>query len=358
MAGFHSTLIPSVTGGCHASNLLRLPDGEILCAWFGKVEGDSGNIGIWLSRLQPGSSWTQPKQIAFVQGQNCQNPVLFTAPQTGTLWLFHTAQEVGKQEEAVLLARTSDDKGATWSESSYPFGDRRGSLSRQPVRVLDDGTWLLPVFNCSAAEGQGWKGNNDSSSVLYTRDGGKTWAASDVPDGTGAVHMNIVPRQDASSDWVAFFRSRWADNVYRATSKDGISWSKPQSTSLPNPNCGIAASRLPNGKPVIVFNLARAERASSVSEGDKREAVWGLPRKTLTVGVSDDDGFTWRHRLLEDFDDEALQADTLTKGVTGELSYPSITVDDDGVTHIAHTFHRRNIKYVRIEDIESWISAN
>lgn len=344
MTNFQRTLIPAVTGGCHASNLLQLPKGDLLCAWFGKAEDNSGNISIWLSRLDPGSSeWSQPSQVAYAKGQNCQNPVLFVAPDTGKLWLFHTEQEVGKQEGAVLAARTSDDDGITWSGASYPFGDRRGSLSRQPVRVLDDGTWLLPVFNCIAIEGEAWKGNHDSSSVLYTRDGGKTWHASDVPDGTGLVHMNIVPRR-SSEDWVAFFRSRWADNIYRGTSKDGITWSKPESTSLPNPNCGIAASRLPNGKPVLVFNLARADNPTGI------EAIWGLPRKMLTVGVSDDDGLTWRHRLLEDFDEDDKEV------VAGELSYPSIIVDEGGVMHIAHTLHRKNIKYVRIEDVEGWIA--
>lgn len=354
-SSFRSTLIPSINGGCHASNLLQLPNGEILCAWFGKAEGGLENIGIWLSRLRHGSSWTHPRQIALFEGQNCQNPVLFTAPETGKLWLFHTTQVVGKQEEAVIIARISDDSGHSWSEPYYPFGDRRGSLTRQPACVLGDGGWALPVFNCRA-EGEGWKGNNDSSSILHTCDGGKTWAAKDIPDGVGAVHMNIVPRSDTSSHWVAFFRSRWADNIYRATSIDGLDWSKPQPPSLPNPNCGIAASRLPNGKLITVFNLARSNSALASADTPK-EAIWGLPRKALTVALSDDDGFTWRHRLLEDFEAETLASDPLMKGVAGELSYPSVIVDQGRVTHIAYTFHRKNIKHVEIKDIERWIEV-
>lgn len=344
----HSAAILSKTGGCHASNLLQLPEGAILCAWFGKTQGGSSSISIWLSRLEPGSSWTEPKQIASVNDRNCQNPVLFKAPRSGQLWLFHTSQEVGNQEGAELVARTSDDNGDNWSEPRSLLDDRRGSLSRQPVQVLDDGTWLLPVFNCKATEGLGWKGNEDSSSVLYTRDGGKRWAARDVPNSTGAVHMNIIPRQNQTSDWVALFRSRFADNVHRSTSNDGLDWSTPEAVALPNPNCGIAASRLPNGKSIIIFNRSRAESAAGPNKENK-EAIWGLPRKTLTVGISDDNGATWKHRLLEDFDEK--------EGASQELSYPSILVDQRGTTHIAYTFHRQHIKHVQVEDIEGWVDA-
>jgi predicted neuraminidase len=343
----HSAAIPSKTRGCHASNLLQLPQGILLCAWFGKDQGGTSNISIWLSRLEPGSSWTEPKQIASADNRNCQNPVLFKTPGSGQLWLFHTSQEVGNQEGAELLARTSDDDGGNWSEPRCLLVDGRGSLSRQPVQVLDDGTWTLPVFNCKATQGSGWTGNEDSS-VLYTRDGGDTWASMDVPNSTGAVHMNIIPRQSATADWVALFRSRFADHVFLSASKNGLEWSAPQATALPNPNCGIAASRLPNGKPIIVFNRSQADIAADASKG-RTKAIWGLPRKTLTVGISNDDGLTWKHRLLEDFDDK--------EGVSQELSYPSILVDPKGTTHIAYTFHRQHIKHVHSEDIEGWVDA-
>lgn len=328
----------------------------MLCSWFGKALSNSSNISIWLSRLEPGSSWTTPKEIVSVNNRNCQNPVLFKAPDTGLLWLFHTVQEVGYQDGAIIAARTSEDDGNTWSEPAFPFLERKGSLTRQPVQVLDDGTWALPVFNCNAVEGQEWKGNNDSSSVLYTRNGGKTWEASDIPSGTGAVHMSVLPHQTGASHWVALFRSRWADNIYRSTSKDGIDWAAPQHTALPNPNCGIAASRLPNGKPIIVFNRSQAT-SESRSQGQAREAIWGLPRKTLTVGISDDDGLSWKHRLIEDFEDQSQENGDGPK-VTLELSYPSIIVDGDGVTHVAFTYHRDHIQYARSDDIEGWVDVD
>lgn len=371
-----SAAIPSATAQCHASNLLQLPDGTLLCTWFGGSQEGLPDTSIWLSRLGPGqSSWTEPQKISAVEDRSCQNPVLFRAPKTGKLWLFHTAQDVGNQDGAVLMARTSDDDGKTWSEPRYPFGDRRGSMARQPVKVLEDGTWVLPVFNCRAPEGQRWIGNDDTSSVLYTRDDGETWAAKDVPEGIGAVHMNPVYPQGPSFDWIALFRSRWADNIYRSISRDGLTWCPPKPTTLPNPNSGICASRLPSGKLIIVFNCSRAEPWLQKREGlydditpesDKRpnqhavhgrEAIWGMPRKTLTVGISDDDGLTWRERVLEDGDGFCLTNDSMKK-TNRELSYPSILVEENGVTHIAFTFHRQHIKYVRIENVEEWVNTN
>ena len=368
--------IPSRTAQCHASNLLKLSDGTLLCAWFGGSQEGLPDIAIWLSRLAPGAtSWSEPQRISAVNDRSCQNPVLFKAPDTGKLWLFHTAQELGSQESAYLQAKTSDDGGKTWSEPTYPFGDRRGSLARQPVQVLKDGTWVLPVFNCRAPEGSRWIGNDDTSSLLYTKDGGKTWGVSDVPNGIGAVHMNPIRPRDSSSNWVALFRSRWADNIYRSTSKDGLNWESPKPTSLPNPNSGICGARLPNGKLVAVFNRSRAEAGLARRKGlydditpdsDKRpdqaashgkEAIWGMPRKTLTVGISDDEGLTWKERVLEEGDGFCMTNDSMKK-TNRELSYPSILVEEDGVTHIAFTFHRQYIKYVRVDDIEGWLDAD
>ena len=54
---------------------------------------------------------------------------------------------------------------------------------------------------------------------------------------------------------MSFFRDRRAQYIYRATSSDdGVTWSKPTKTKLPNNNSGIQATVLMSGHIAIVYN--------------------------------------------------------------------------------------------------------
>ncbi|KAH6880524.1 glycosyl hydrolase [Thelonectria olida] len=376
-SSLHSAALPAATIQSHASNLLLLPDGTLLCAWFGGSQEGLPDISIWLSRQETGSdSWSAPAKISSEANRSCQNPVLFRAPKTGHVWLFHTSQDAGNQDGAVVMARTSSDGGRTWSEPRYPLKGETGTFVRQPLIVLKDGSWVLPIFRCRSAPGQRWVGNDDISVVFVSQDDGETWTEKPVPESVGAVHMNIVSPKSEGKDYISFFRSRWADSVYRSTSSDGLNWTPPAPTTLPNPNSGICASRLPSGSLVIVFNRSAYESHLDKREGlydditpeddtrpnqesvNGRTAIWGTPRKALTVGISDDDGLTWKERLLEEGDGFCMTNNSMDK-TNRELSYPSVEVEERGseaITHIAFTFHRQHIKYVRIENIELWVA--
>ncbi|KAH7120522.1 glycosyl hydrolase [Dactylonectria macrodidyma] len=375
MSHLSSAALPSTTIQSHASNLLQLPDKTLLCAWFGGSQEGLPDISIWLSRQEAASNtWSAPQKISSDVNRSCQNPVLFRSPTTGLIWLFHTSQDAGNQDGAVIMARTSSDDGLTWSEPRYPLEGKTGVFVRQPLVVLPDDTWVLPVFYCRSEPGQRWIGNDDISGVFYSRDEGKTWVENIVPDSVGCVHMQIVPPVEGSSDYVAFFRSRWADNIYCSTSSDGLNWEPPKPTSLPNPNSGICAARLPSGKIVLVFNrsasspdLARRQGLYDdiTPEDDTRPnqasvngkvAIWGTPRKALTVGLSADNGMTWREKILEDGDGFCMTNNSKEK-TNRELSYPSILAEGATV-HVAFTFHRQHIKYVRIENVEEWVESS
>lgn len=387
--------IPAATVQCHASNLLELPDGTLLCVWFGGTQEGCSDISIYLSRLEPGasSSWTKPVRVSSDPDRSEQNPVLFRDPATGTIWLFHTAQPAGNQDEAAIMARKSEDQGRTWSDPFEPFPGRRGAFIRQPIVVIPDAngdparaTWVLPIFYCRAPPGFRWIGSDDVSAVRYTRDGGRTWDESEVPDSRGCVHMNVVALPPAPAaattgqddKYVSLFRSRWADHVYRATSKDGLTWSAPAPTALRNPNSGIGAAALPSAGPgglVLIFNdsaaaadMKRREglydditpaddtRANQpAAAGDGRTAIWGTPRSALSVGLSRDGGRTWKFRVLEDGDGFCMTNNSKER-TNRELSYPSVSVDGRGV-HVAYTYHRQHIRHVHIDDVEAFVNG-
>ncbi|KAH7062983.1 BNR repeat-like domain-containing protein [Paraphoma chrysanthemicola] len=363
---FASNYIPASTVQVHASNLLQLPSGDLMCAWFGGSQEGLSDICIHSSRLQRDSTaWSSPQKISDDPDRSEQNPVLFLNPDTKDLWVLYTAQPAGNQDKAIVRFRTSKDEGRTWNSPQNLFEDE-GLFIRQPITLLNDGTWVLPAWYCRTPPGFRWIGNDDISVIKYTKDNGRTWHEREVPNSTGAVHMNIKPLQDGS--YIAFFRSRWADNVYISTSSDAITWTEPLPTSLPNPNSGICFEVLSDGRIIIVYNDSAFEAGLAKREGlydditpeeDKRanqpsktkEAIWGVPRKTLTVGVSSDSGKTWKSKVLQEGDGFCMTNNSRTRE-NRELSYPSIWIERDGgkdVVDVAFTFWRQRVKFYRFD---------
>lgn len=152
--------IPTATIQCHASNLLELPDKTLLCVWFGGTQEGTDNISVYLSRLVPGSSWSTPERLSSDPSRSKQNPVQLGDPVTATIWLFHTAQPAGNQDQAVIIARTSPDQGHTWSEPFEPFPEKKGVFIRQPIVVLPDDTRVLPIWYCRVPPGFRWIGSD------------------------------------------------------------------------------------------------------------------------------------------------------------------------------------------------------
>jgi predicted neuraminidase len=167
--------------------------------------------------------------------------VLFVAPD-GVVWLFHTSQPGGRQDECEVFCRRSADGGRSFG-AAQRLGEFRGVFVRQPPQIGPAGEWLLPGFRCVTPPEGRWTGALDTAVVLVSRDHGASWQAVDVPDSLGAVHMNPLPPQGGVMP--AFYRDRFAQAVRRSLSGDGgLTWSPPQPTPLPNNNSSVQAVRL------------------------------------------------------------------------------------------------------------------
>lgn len=356
--------LPAATVQCHASNLLFLPNGDLLCAWFGGTMEGKPDISIYMSRLRAGTEeWAPADKMTHDNSRSEQNPLLFQAP-CGDVWLLYTSQHAGDQDSAIIKHRISKDGGKNWGPEEALFPDQ-GTFIRQPIRLLEDGTWVLPVFKCRVDPGQRWMGSDDISCIRFSKDQGQTWSEAEVPNSTGCVHMAIQRLKDGQ--YLALFRSRWADNVYLSRSRDGLTWSSPETTPLPNPNAGICFDVLPSGRVVLVYNHSSKDNATGRREGlyddigdagddrtnqttkSGKSAFWGAPRAPLCVAWSDDNGVTWERRVLEDGDGFCMTNNS-EKKLNRELSYPSMVVGKDGTLHIAFTFWRQRIKYVQLKD--------
>lgn len=365
--------IPSNCIQNHASNLLVLDNGDLLCTWFAGTQEGISDIHIYISRLKKGEKeWSEAVKVSDDPTRSEQNPILFNAPD-GKMWLLYTAQKSGNQDTAIVRYRISEDKGYSWGPIETLF-DTPGTFIRQPIVLLDNGDWLLPIFYCYTSSGQKWTGDKDISAVKISKDQGKTWEEYEVPNSLGCVHMNVEKLDDGTL--LALFRSRWADNIYSSYSIDnGRTWSDPTPTELPNNNSSIQFTKLDNGHLALVFNNMNAENCTerrtslydeiededeeendvvysnenNIDEGG-RSAFWGAPRAPMTVAISEDGGKTWPHlKDLEIGDGYAMSNNSKDK-LNREYSYPSIKQSPDGKIHIAFTYYRQAIKYVCISE--------
>lgn len=355
-------MLPSPCVQNHAANLCWLPDGTLACVWFGGTMEGMGDISVWLSRLAPGSDrWSQAERLSHRVDRSEQNPVLFVAPD-GEVWLFHTSQPGGRQDECEIHTRRSSDGGRTFGAPER-LGDFRGVFVRQPPRLGPQGEWLLPGFRCVTPPEGRWTGSLDTAVMLVSRDAGKSWSATEVPDSLGAVHMNPIAAEDGVMP--AFYRDRFANRVRRSLSRDGgLTWSKPTETDMPNNNSSVQAIRLSDLRVALVGNPVNAamsdqRRTSLYDEIDDADsaggetgatggAIWGVPRAPLVLALSRDNGATFPEmRSLEEGSGYCLTNNS-KDGLNKEYSYPSILAGPEGDLHIAYTYHRRAIKYVRL----------
>jgi predicted neuraminidase len=348
LPGAETAMIPTLYPSSHASNLLLLRNGDVMCFWFsGSAEGE-GDVGIVVSRLPKNSStWSPAQLIDRDPAKSYQNPVPFEAPD-GTVWLLHTQQTANKgQGDAQVLKVVSHTGGRTWGHPEVLF-DKQGSYDRQPIVIGDHGEWIVPMYYSTSA-GITKGAQTNYTVVEVSRDLGKTWQEVAVPESEGLVQMSIVKL--GAGKYVAFYRSRYADFIYRSTSADGAHWSKPVATVLPNNNASIQASALANGHSVMAFNNTQGAKPGRVPQTG--------PRVPLSLGLSEDGGVTWKY--VRDLEVPASQSGAgqqpgaavinLPRGQ--EYSYPSILQLPDGNILTTYTYRRQAIKAVRAS--EQWI---
>ncbi|WP_128255682.1 sialidase family protein [Falsirhodobacter deserti] len=349
--------LPSPMIQNHAAFLTFLPDGALLCAWFGGTLEGKSDISIHASVLPAGADqWGPVRKLSHDPDHSEQNPVIFHAPE-GDLWLFHTSQPSGNQDECRIRMTplTRDADGVAAGQGRF-LDLPRGCFVRGNMQIRD-GAWELPIFRCVQRPGQKWTGSHDDAAIAISTDQGRTWRLEVLPQSTGNVHMSPVGD-------VAFFRRRQADHVARSEYADA-GWTAPQPTDLPNNNSSIAATRLADGRIALICNLSSAassddRRASLYDELGEEDGrpdadpaggcvpVWGVPRAPVAVCLSEDEGRTFPTRIvIEDGPGTCLSNDS-TDGRNKEMSYPWLVEAPDGTLHIAYTYHRRAIKHVRL----------
>lgn len=294
---------------CHASTIAQAAEGTLVAAWFGGTREKDPDVGVWTARLVDGK-WTAPVQVADgVESAEkrfpCWNPVLFQ-PKKGPLLLFYKVGPSPSKWWGMLT--TSADGGKTWAKPTRLPDGMLGPIKNKPVE-LASGELLCP----SSTEHDGWRVHFERTADL-----GKTWSKTEsINDGKeiGAIQPSILFHKEGRLQ--ALGRSRQG-KIWEAWSSDqGKAWGPMKLTDLPNPNSGIDAVTLADGRHLLIYNHTR------------------LGRSPLNLAVSAD-GKTWQSALV-------LESEP------GEYSYPAIIQTPDGLVHLTYTWKRQRVKHVVVD---------
>jgi predicted neuraminidase/cyclophilin family peptidyl-prolyl cis-trans isomerase len=294
---------------CHASTIVETGSG-LVAAWFGGTAEGQPDVGIWLSRRE-GSKWTPPIEVGRGvrddgEREACWNPVLFQ-PAGGPLLLFYKAGLSPSQWRGMMMR--SIDGGRTWAEP-VPLPDGIiGPVKNRPVE-LADGTILCG----SSTEDDGWRVHFEK-----TNGRGGTWEKTPpINDGKTIGLIQPALLRSGERGVIAQMRSN-AGRIFESRSLDnGASWTAPEPTVFPNPNSGLDALTLRDGRHILVYN--------PVTEG----------RGILAVALSDD-GENWTRVL------------TLEEEMGAEFSYPAVIQAEAGLVHITYTWKRERIRHVAVD---------
>ena len=116
-----------------------------------------------------------------------------------------------------------------------------------------------------------------------------------------------------------------SDDGFVYVSKDnGKTWSELVEIELPNPNSGIDAVTLQDGRFLLVYN-------HTIRSGDSPRG-----REMLNVAVSDN-GINWKAAVLLENEPKA------------EFSYPAVIQTADGMVHTSYTWKRNKVRHVTID---------
>jgi predicted neuraminidase len=291
---------------CHASTIAQTNNG-LIAAFFGRTRERDPDVCIYVS-LNRGGKWLPPARVAcgVESGARlpCWNPVLYQ-PTKGPLILFY---KVGPSPSTWWgMMCTSEDEGATWSTPSRLPERILGPIKNKPVE-LSDGTMVCP----SSTENGGWRVHME-----LTRDLGRTWTKTHSLNEDNVQLIQPMILDHGGRRLQILCRSK-QKRIYQSWSTDaGQTWSPPEPTALPNPNCGIDAVKLRDGRSLLVYNHTEAGRCP------------------INIAISPD-GRSWK------------MAFSLEDGQP-EFSYPAVIQSDDGLVHITYTWNRQRIRYVVVD---------
>ena len=307
------------TRDCHASSLLKLENGDILCVWFGGTREGAPDVNVWLSRKPKDGSWQAPESVADGGGSTLYNPVLVGLG-GGEIQIYYCSPDIDTGEVI-----TSIDDGHSWSQPRRLPDGFVGPIVNKPVH-LEDGSII------AGASLQGGAGKRIH--VEHSADNGKTWTKiGPISDPKNTKYKIIQPTilvhsQKRLQILARVNTSGPESRLAQTWSEDGgHTWSVVSDTTLPNNNSAVDAVTLRDGRHLLVYNHSTREDPMGGRKG----------RGILTVATTED-GVNWEAAAVLEYRTGNVQ-----------YSYPAVIQTSDGLVHVTYSWHRKRIKHVVLD---------
>lgn len=290
--------------------------GRIFSTFYsGGIKEDVDNFVMLVKSDDGGETFSEPIAVLFKKDYRCYDPCLWIDP-LGRLWF--TWALMREHATYAVICDNPDADELVWSEERVIGHD---VMMNKPT-VLSTGEWLFPigVWNDGVEVlGGDWltKQKEKFSFAYRTKDCGKTFeriGGADVPQRSYDEHM-ILERGDGVL--AMYVRTIYGIGVSYSYDR-GYSWTKGVDSKLVGPSSRFFMGRLPSGRVLFVNN-------------DSSDII----RRDLTAFLSEDDGKTWKYKLLLD-EREAS-------------SYPDMAIGPDGYLYITYDRERGALK-TKLED--------
>ena len=309
----------------HSATAIELSNNNIIAFWYGGTREGHKDVNIY-KNIWDNSQQKWGKESSIITRLKTRdatsryirklgNPVVTRGPDK-SLWLFYVSVSIGGWAGSSINLIISQDEGLNWSAPkrliTSPFLNISTLLKGSAIHYTD-GTIGLPVYH----EFLGKFGE------LLRLD-----ASGDVIDKTrlswGKTTLQPIVLPLSPSHGLSMMRYH-GEPPYRILSQkssdSGLSWTALEKTQLPNPNAGIHAIRLFNGKLLLAFNNHETER------------------EDMSLATSNDDGKTWNLQKVI----EKLHLDIPDNGK--QFSYPWLLQTRNGHIHLLYTWHKSHIKH-------------
>jgi predicted neuraminidase len=245
----------------------------------------------------------------------------------GRLWLYY---KYGRNVREWTGARlVSKDQGKTWSQPEHLPAGLLGPIKDKPL-VLENGTIVSGTSVESYSSWAVWVDRSSDNGATWHRSGPITVPTRLMPSPapvqppqkpgseqvTGIIQPSIV--QLGKKHLRLYARStRDIGRICAADSYDnGVTWTDAHPMDLPNPNSGIDATGLKDGRVVLIYNNTTTGRTP------------------LNLAVSKDGEHFTMFSTLED--------------QPGEYSYPAIIQGRDSNLYATYTWNRKRIAFAKI----------
>lgn len=272
-----------------------------LCFYSGGVREQTNNYVVVL-KSDDGENFGEPVLVAVKEKHRCFDPCLWIDP-LGRLWLFWAISP--KHAVYATICDNPDADELKWSKEFIVGND---VMMNKPT-VLSTGEWLLPiaVWKKDIYVEYKTKTEEDGSFAYKSIDNGKTFeklGVSKIKDRVFDEHM-ILELLDGRL--AMYVRTRYGIGVSYSYDR-GKTWTNGEDSGYGGPNSRFFITRLKSGRILLVNHFEFTGRSH------------------LTAMLSEDEGKTWKYKLL--LDERA------------NVSYPDGVEADDGYIYITYDRER------------------